>query len=84
MFLANGKIAAKMGVERVSREQALSILLLHTLHTMLLCCCWPVHKCVTINHLVLEYKTVVIPKLHFAFGYVMRSGPTDGYMSVEW
>ncbi|RCN37665.1 hypothetical protein ANCCAN_16415 [Ancylostoma caninum] len=36
-----------MGAEPVSREQTLSILL-HTLHTMLLCCCWPVHKCVTV------------------------------------
>ncbi|KAK6013041.1 hypothetical protein OSTOST_21709 [Ostertagia ostertagi] len=36
-----------MGAEPMSREQAISISL-HTLHSMLLCCCWPVHKCVTV------------------------------------
>ncbi|XGW30549.1 hypothetical protein V3C99_009477, partial [Haemonchus contortus] len=41
------KTIATMGAEPMSREQALSISL-HTLHSMLLCCCWPVHKCVTV------------------------------------
>ncbi|PIO65496.1 hypothetical protein TELCIR_12832 [Teladorsagia circumcincta] len=40
------KTIVNMGAEPMSREQAISISL-HTLHSMLLCCCWPVHKCVT-------------------------------------
>ncbi|CAJ0600831.1 unnamed protein product [Cylicocyclus nassatus] len=47
LVLASDTTIIGMGVEPVvSREQPLSIL--HTLHMMLLCCCWPVHKCVTV------------------------------------